>query len=102
MKPELSKYTPLPERIILDEPIVEKETKGVLKPETVIKKEKSDWVLEGKPLKVSKDFESKSGVNIKAGEYVVLTSNAGMTHIQFADESRWQIPITSVAGHFTI
>lgn len=102
MKPELSKYTPLPERIILDEPVIEKETKGVLKPETLIKKEKENWVLDGKPLRVAKDFESKSGINIKAGEYVVLASNAGMTHIPFADADRWQIPITSVAGHFTI
>ena len=101
MKPELSKYTPLPERIILDEPIVETEVNGVLKADTTIKKEKADWVQEGKPLRVSKDFESKVGINIKEGDYVVLTSNAGMTHIPFTDAGRWQIPITSVAGHFT-
>lgn len=105
MKPSLNNYIPAPDRVILDEPIIEtKYGKGeVEKTEAAIKAEKAKWVEDGKPLKVAKDYKSSDGrFEVKTGDYVILSTQFGIVHIEFEDGGRWQIPTTSIAGKFTI
>lgn len=104
MKINLSNYTPVQDRLILDEPSIELKTiGGIDKAESTIKQEKANWVKEGKPLKVAKDFRSSDGKeSIKEGEYVLLANEYGIIHIDFEDGGRWQIPYTSIAGKLKI
>lgn len=105
MKPSLNNYISAPDRVILNEPVVETTYgKGeVEKTEAAIKAEKAKWVEDGKPLKVAKDYKSSDGrFEVKEGEYVILSTQFGIISIDFEDASRWQVPATSIAGKFTM
>jgi len=99
----LSKYVPAPNNIMLDVPIV-KMTVGkseTIKPDTVVQKEKMDWVDDGKPLLVAKDFVSSDGkLTINKGQYILLKNIMGMKSFNFEEGEKWELPITSYAGHF--
>lgn len=102
MKLKLSNYTPVPDRVVLERPVIEKETdKGIIKTEATIKAEIEAWIEDGKPLQVSLDYETRDGAfKIKKGEYVILSTKFGILDIEFEDVNRWQIPATSIAGKF--
>lgn len=104
MKKKLINYVPAPDHIMLDEPIVEEKlnaSSALIKTEAAIKKEKADWVTDGKPLKVAKDFTSSNGqIIIPKGSYIQVKNMMGVVHISFEEGDKWQLPITSYAGHF--
>lgn len=105
MKPNLNNYIPSPDRILLNEPVIDKALgkTGGEKTEATIKAEKAQWVKDGKPLQVAKDYKSSDGrFEVTKGDYVILSTEFGIISIEFEDANRWQIPATSIAGKFTM
>ena len=100
LKPNLSTYTSMHNRIVLDEPEIDKMNGSIVKTEASIIKEKENWIKEGKPLRVAKSYISKEGdITLNEGDFVILEQNIyGMIRIEFEDKNRWQVPITSIAG----
>ncbi|MFA5760003.1 MAG: hypothetical protein WC942_11700 [Clostridia bacterium] len=104
IKPKLNQYVLMPNRILVDEPIIETKTGSIEKSKDTLIREKENWIKEGKPLRVARAFTSEDGkISIKENEFVILEQNIfGMIRIEFEDCTRWQLSITSIAGKIVV
>lgn len=103
MKINIANYTPVPDRIVVNEPVIDKNlAKGVEKTIEAMRKEKAEWFKMGKPLEVAIGYKSPDGrFCVNKGDYIIPSTEFGVISIEFEDCNRWQLPVTSIAGKIT-